>query len=211
MPPTITTPDRTGPTTAQAPAQVPAIPDLPDVRLTAKQERFARLVAAGFAQSDAYRQAYDVRSGSAHIVAVEASRLANAPDIALTIESLRAIASAQATHGFAVSRARVIAEMYRMATYDPRQLLGADGRPLPLHELPDEIASAVEQVDVLVDAEGRPTAFRYKLARKAAHLEQTAKALGMFEEDNRQRSASLASALAQLAGTPAPRIGPASE
>ena len=63
----------------------------------------------------------------------------------------------------------------------------------------------------LVDAEGRPTAYRYKLARKAAHLEQTAKALGMFEEDNRQRSASLASALAQLAGGAAPRIGPASE
>ncbi len=131
--------------------------------------------------------------------------------VARRISELRAIATAQATHGFAVSRARVIAEIYRMATYAPRMLLDADGRPLPLHELPDEIASAVEQVDVLVDAEGRPTAYRYKLARKAAHLEQTAKALSMFEEDNRQRSASLASALAELSGAPAPRIGPAAD
>jgi hypothetical protein len=208
MPPTTRTPDRTDSAT-QVAALVAAHPE---VGLTPKQERFARLIAEGFGQSDAYRQAYDVRSsGSANAVAVEASRLVQHPQVALTIATLRSQATAQATHGFAVSRARVIAEMYRMATYDPRQLLDADGKPLPLNELPDEIASAVEQVDVLVDAEGRPTAFRYKLARKAAHLEQTAKALGMFEEDHRQRSASLASALAELAGAPAARIGPAAD
>jgi hypothetical protein len=207
MPPTTQAHDRTD----SPSALVVTAPKVPDVRLTPKQDRFARLVAAGFGQGDAYRQAYDVRSGSPEAVRVEACRLAAHPSVKLTIDSLRAIAAAQATHGFAVSRARVIAEMYRMATYDPRMLLGADGKPLPLNELPDEIASAVEQVDVLVDADGRPTAYRYRLAKKAAHLEQTAKALGMFEEDNRQRGASLASALAELAGAPAARIGPAAD
>lgn len=207
MPPTTQSPDRTG----SPAALVSAAPEVPDVVLTAKEERFASLVAAGFQQNDAYRQAYDLTTTNRLTIDPEASRTASRPHVAARIAGLRAVATAQATHGFAVSRARVIAEMYRMATYDPRQLLDADGKPLPLNELPDEIASAVEQVDVLVDAEGRPTAYRYKLARKAAHLEQTAKALGMFEEDNRQRSASLASALAQLAGGAAPRIGPASE
>jgi hypothetical protein len=179
--------------------------------LTHKRERFAQLVAAGFSQADAYRQSHDTTTTRPATAWVEGASIAAMPMVARRISELRASATAQATHGFAVSRARVIAEMYRMATYDPRQLLDADGRPLPLHELPDEIASAVEQVDVLVDADGRPTAYRYRLAKKAAHLEQTAKALGMFEEDNRQKSASLATALAELAGAPAARIGPAAD
>jgi len=199
------------PPTDTAIATRPPAPDASEVTLTPKREAFARLVAQGFTLADAYRQSFDVRSGSPHAVHVEASRLAGDPAVSLRIDALRAIATAQATHGFAVSRARVIAEMYRMATYDPRQLLDADGKPLPLKDLPDEIASAVEQVDVLVDAEGRPTAYRYRLAKKAAHLEQTAKALGMFEEHNRQQSASLASALAELAGATPARIAPASD
>jgi hypothetical protein len=183
----------------------------PEVHLTPKREKFAQLVAQGFTQADAYRQTHATTTTRQATVWNDAHMLASVPDVAARIEALQAVATAQATHGFAVSRARVIAEMYRMATYDPRMLLDADGKPLPLHELPDEIASAVEQVDVLVDADGRPTAFRYKLAKKAAHLEQTAKALGMFEEDNRQRSASLASALAALSGAPSARIAPAGD
>ena len=204
MPPTTQSPDRTG-----SPAAL--VSAAPEVHLTPKREKFAQLVAQGFTQADAYRQTHGTTTARQATVWNDAHVLASVPEVAARIEALRAIASAQATHGFAISRARVIAEMYRMATYDPRQLLDADGKPLPLNELPDEIASAVEQVDVLVDADGRPTAYRYKLARKAAHLEQTAKALGMFEDDNRQRGASLASALAQLAGAPAPRIGPAAD
>jgi hypothetical protein len=207
MPPTTQATDRTD-SAAQVAALVAAHPE---VSLTPKRERFAQLVAAGFTQSDAYRQTHATTTDRQATVWNDAHVLASVPEVAARIDALKAIGTAQATHGFAVSRARVIAEMYRMATYDPRMLLDADGKPRPLHELPDEIASAVEQVDVLVDAEGRPTAYRYKLARKAAHLEQTAKALGMFEEDNRQRSASLASALAELAGAPAPRIGPAAD
>jgi hypothetical protein len=202
MPPTTQATDRTDSPTA-------LVVTAPEVHLTPKREKFAQLVAQGFTQADAYRQTHATTTTRQATVWNDAHMLASVPDVAARIEALQAIATAQATHGFAVSRARVIAEMYRMATYDPRMLLDADGKPLPLNELPDEIASAVEQVDVLVDAEGRPTAFRYKLAKKAAHLEQTAKALGMFEEDNRQRSASLASALAELAGAPAARIGPA--
>jgi hypothetical protein len=207
MPPTTNAPDRTNSAT-QVSALVAAHPV---VTLTPKRERFAQLVASGFTQSDAYRQAFDVRTDRPASVIEQASHLMTDVHVASRVQALRAIGTAQATHGFAVSRARVIAEMYRMATYDPRMLLDADGKPLPLNELPDEIAAAVEQVDVLVDADGRPTAYRYKLAKKAAHLEQTAKALGMFEEDNRQRSASLASALAELAGAPAARIGPAAD
>jgi hypothetical protein len=199
------------PPTTNAPPTTAIVPAAAGKGLTPKRERFAQLVAAGFSQADAYRQSHDTTTSRPATAWVEGAAIAAMPMVARRISELRASATAQATHGFAVSRARVIAEMYRMATYDPRQLLGDDGKPLPLNELPDEIASAVEQVDVLVDAEGRPTAFRYKLARKAAHLEQTAKALGMFEEDNRQRGASLATALAALAGAPAPRIGPASD
>lgn len=183
----------------------------PDVVLTPKREHFARLVAAGFTQSDAYRQAFGTTTERNATVWVESTALAADPSVARRIDQLRAIATAHSTEAFAVSRARVLAEMYRIATADPRKLLDAKGKPLPLNELPDELAAAIEQVDIVTGPDGQPQ-YRYRLARKAPVIDQLAKVLGMYEADNRQRSQALADVIAQAAqqaGAPSPRIGPA--
>jgi len=57
-------------------------------QLTAKQERFAQLVASGINSSDAYRQAYDPKKSSDVTINKEASALRCSPNIARRIEQL---------------------------------------------------------------------------------------------------------------------------
>lgn len=54
-------------------------------KLTPKQRKFSRLVAQGKPYSDAYRAAYDAEACSPHTIHVEASKLAQRPDIASSI------------------------------------------------------------------------------------------------------------------------------
>lgn len=185
-------------------------PEARELALSARREHFAKLLAAGFTQIDAYRQSHWTASMHPKTAQEQASRIANDPHVLARVSALQAIAIANATEGFAVSRARVLAEMYRLATYDPRKLLDDKGKPLPLNELPDDIAAAVEQVDIITGPNGEPQ-YRYKLARKAPSMDQLAKALGMYEADNRQRAASLAAAIAEVSAQAgiSPRIGPA--
>jgi hypothetical protein len=56
-------------------------------KLTPKQRRFAKLVAQGRPYSDAYRAAYDAESCSPHTIHVEASKLAQRPDVANSIQA----------------------------------------------------------------------------------------------------------------------------
>ena len=55
-------------------------------KLTSRQAKFARLVATGQSQSDAYRAAYRADGSKPHTVGVEASRLARHPEISRVIE-----------------------------------------------------------------------------------------------------------------------------
>jgi phage terminase small subunit len=57
--------------------------------LTAKQESFAKAVALGEPQTDAYRQAYDADGMGAPTIWAEASRLTSHPKVAARIEQLR--------------------------------------------------------------------------------------------------------------------------
>lgn len=57
--------------------------------LTPKQVRFANLVIAGRGLSDAYRGAYDVSGMAPESVHVEASKLAQHPEVALRIQAGR--------------------------------------------------------------------------------------------------------------------------
>lgn len=57
--------------------------------LTAKQEAFARLVAGGKQQADAYRQTYEADGMGAPSIWAEASRLTSHPKVAARIEQLR--------------------------------------------------------------------------------------------------------------------------
>lgn len=59
--------------------------------ITPQQEKFAQCVASGMSQSDAYREAYDVKpTTKTNSVNVNASKLMADANIALRVEELRA-------------------------------------------------------------------------------------------------------------------------
>ena len=57
--------------------------------LTAKQESFARLVALGKTQADAYRESYDAERMKDEAIHVNASKLASDAKVSLRIEQLK--------------------------------------------------------------------------------------------------------------------------
>jgi phage terminase small subunit len=83
----------------------------------------------------------------------------------------------------AITQERVLREIARLAFFDVRKLFDAEGRPKPVHELDDDTAAAISQLDI--DELGR---VKYRLADKGVNLERLAKHLGLFERDNAQRT-----------------------
>ena len=82
--------------------------------LTAKQERFAQLVASGLTQSDAYRQAYDALPDSLPDTTwSNASQLAHIPQVISRIEEIRATLQAAAVAEIAWDKARLVREADR--------------------------------------------------------------------------------------------------
>ena len=80
-------------------------------RLTAKQEKFAQLVASGSTQSAAYKEAYDVNQGSKPTTAYqEGHTLAETPKIALRIQEIQQISEATATNEIAWSKVDLVRE-----------------------------------------------------------------------------------------------------
>jgi phage terminase small subunit len=57
--------------------------------LTAKQSRFAELVAGGLNYSESYRRAYDAQGMSSGAIRVEGHRLARHPKIVVAVKALR--------------------------------------------------------------------------------------------------------------------------
>jgi len=79
-------------------------------KFTHKQKKFAKGVAKGLTQSDAYRQAYDTE-GKPSIVNSEASKLANTPKIAQLIEAYSQANQAREYHSPARLRELVIHQL----------------------------------------------------------------------------------------------------
>ena len=86
----------------------------PITGLTAKQERFAQLVAAGATQSDAYRQAYDVSPDTHRDTVIEdASHLAAHPNVSPRIQELKATYQAAIVAELAWDNAKLVKEADR--------------------------------------------------------------------------------------------------
>ena len=106
-----------------------------------------------------------------------------------------------------LSAERTKLEIARLAYFDPRKMFHEDGRPKNVTELDDDTAAAVAGLEVLEEYEGHGQdrelvghVKKYRIGDKNSALEKAAKILGLFEKDNRQQTASLAEALAQLFG-----------
>jgi len=84
-----------------------------------------------------------------------------------------------------ITQDRVLQEIARLAFFDVRRLVGADGAPIPINELDDDTARAVIGLDVarVGNADiGEGEVLKFKLADKKGALELLGRHLGMFKD-----------------------------
>lgn len=170
-------------------------------KLTPKQEAFARHVAGTTGTlSDAYRTIYSAARMSDKQVHEEASRLAANHKVAARIAELRERAAERAE----ISMGHTLREIARLAFFDVRKLVGDDGTPKPLQELDEDTAAAISSVDLarIGNAEvGVGEVLKVRMADKLQALEKLAKYLGLYEQDNRQKTDPLAELVNAITGT----------
>lgn len=102
------------------------------------------------------------------------------------------IADKQAAYAEALNiKAHTVLQQYAaIAFFDIRRLYDENQNLIPLHELPDEVAMAIEsfQVKETYDGDIRTAAtVKVKLHSKLDALNDLAKHLGLFEKDNKQQ------------------------
>jgi phage terminase small subunit len=85
-----------------------------------------------------------------------------------------------------VTAERVIRERARLAFFDVRKLLDAEGNPIPMQDLDDDTAAAIAGLDVATsvseDGSTKTTVRRYRLASKEQNLAALEKRLGLTEK-----------------------------
>ncbi len=113
----------------------------------------------------------------------------NIPEVAGRIGVLAKTAAEQA----GIESVQVLKQVARVAFFDPRKLLDVDGKPIPLEHLPDDVAMAIQSVDIVPVKFQKETgipvawAYRFKMADKNSAAEKLMKHLGLFEKDNQQQ------------------------
>ena len=106
-----------------------------------------------------------------------------------------------------ITAAKVLEEMARIAYFDPRQLVDAAGKRIPLHLLPAHVASAISSIETLrvnltTGDDAQETLHRTKTHDKLKALEMLGKHLKIITDnvvtgeldDWERRAADLASA-----------------
>lgn len=92
---------------------------------------------------------------------------------------------------------RTLREVARLAYFDPRKLLDENGNQKRLQDLDDDTAAAIAGLEIEdklnpVDpgAKGRTTSlvFKYKIGDKNSALDKAMRHLGLFKEDNKQKT-----------------------
>ena len=83
--------------------------------LTPQQDKFARLVAEGYSQSDAYRKAYNVKkTTSTKSINVEASRLMSNPSVSLAVKELSNKIEERVVKEFSKSKIQILEELEKL-------------------------------------------------------------------------------------------------
>ena len=170
--------------------------------LTPQREKFAREVASGKSQADAYRTAYPrALKWKEEAVWSQASRLMADSEVAARVSSLVKMVEQE----FAIETSELLRETSRIAFSDIRKTMRADGTYLPPAELDEDTARAVSSFED--DGKGK---IRYRFWDKNVALEKLFKHQGLFEKDNKQKSDPLKEFILSLGGniaTPVPGSG----
>lgn len=171
-----------------------------DKPLSAPQEAFARGVASGLSQAEAYRQAYPrSRKWKAEAVHQQASRLMALPQVSSRVKELRDAAAALAV----LDAAGLMRQIHMLAHSDIAGIMHADGRVKLPHELDESTRAAVASFEI--DQFGK---IKYKFWDKRGALDMGAKIRGLYELDNKQKTDPLADLLKGLKGNV---LGPVAE
>ena len=131
-----------------------------------------------------------IRAGySPKTAGVQGFDLLKKPEIAAAIESLRN----EHAKNTGLTVERVLTEAMRLAFFDIRKLTDAEGNPIPINQLDDDTAAAIQGLELATersrDEDGSGAVVRkYKLADKNAALERLFKHLGLFQKDNDQNN-----------------------
>lgn len=98
----------------------------------------------------------------------------------------------------------------RLAFFDVRKLVDADGNPIPINKLDDDTAAAIAGLDIQEVKLGEGGAIavvkKYKIADKNSAIERLFKHLGLFEKDNTQRIDPIATLLASMSKSALPIV-----
>lgn len=134
-------------------------------------------ITAGFSEATAYQQG---------------SRLLKDVRVASAIAARRSVLQDR----LEITTDRVLRERARLAFFDVRKLFNDDGSPKPINELDDDTAAAIAGLEVaeIWEGSGDDRHFvgylkKYKLTDKSASLTALEKHLGLYEADNKQKSA----------------------
>lgn len=125
------------------------------------------------------------------------------PDIRAEIERIESELLDEVRKQAGVSLKRTLTELAKLAFYDPRKLFNEDGSPKDVHDLPDDVAAAIEGIDVEErwEGKGQERVFagyvrKIKLAKRGTALNDLLRHLGAFKDDNTQKGDAAGKALA---------------
>lgn len=143
--------------------------------MTPLQQRFADEYLVDLNATAAYKRAGGQSDGAA--ASVGAAQLLRNIKVSAYIEAKKQ-ERAKVT---GITAERVLAELAKLAFYDPRKFYDDAGNIRPIHTLDDETAAAVSSFEV-VETEGKPKVKKIKGAEKRAALELLGRHLAMFND-----------------------------
>lgn len=151
--------------------------------LSPKQERFAAeyLVDLNATQA-AIRAGYSAKTAKE-----QGARLLTNVHIQAAVQKRRQ--QHQENTGLTVER--VLQEAMRLAFFDIRKLADAEGNPIPISQLDDDTAAAIQGLELATERSRgedpvETVVRKYKAADKNSALERLFKHLGLFAKDNAQ-------------------------
>lgn len=148
--------------------------------LTAPQEAFARGVASGLSQAEAYRRAYPKSlKWKQEAVHQQASELASRPYVSSRVKELQGLAAEKVV----IEASELLIEARRLMRSDIRNIMTPEGRIKLPHELDADTARAVKSFEI--DEDGK---IKYQFWDKRATLDMLFKHKGLYEADNSQQA-----------------------
>ena len=136
--------------------------------LNAKQSA----IKAGYSEKTAEQQGY---------------QLLQKPSVQAAISEI----SEKRSKAIGLTTERLLQEAMRLAFFDIRKLVDKDGNPLPISQLDDDTAAAIQGLDVATVGNmeiGVGQVLKYKIADKNAAIERLFKHKGLFKADNEQNN-----------------------